>query len=406
MTNTVKEENSTENPQSTLSLPSAVRAIQLVIVGVCLVGLGVAVELTRIHYESHTNPEFKSICAINEALNCETVARSPWSVFAGLPISVWGIFAYLLFAALGVYGLIRRTTLSGFYMTAFSFALAASAALAYIAVAFINSICLFCTTLYVVNTALFLLGIVQLRLEKTTPVSAVIRDFIHVVSNPRFFAPVAFVFAVVIVFTFALLPTYWLTSRYENLPKMASGVTEDGAWWIGAKTPKVTIMEFTDYECPFCRRAHYQTRMMLARYRNDVRLVHRHMPMDIKCNEYMKTPYHERSCEFAAAAECAGEQGKFWQMNDALFGIQDNMSAAQVDLDELIDKLALNVEQYEKCLSSAKVAQTIGADIDEGTRRQLPGTPTYFIGAQPYPGAIPEVTVENLLKRAKKRASH
>ena len=401
MNEPLKEQNATGKAPCDQPLPSAVRVTQIIILLVSLVGLGVAVELTHIHYESHTNPDFKSICAINEALNCETVARSSWSVFAGLPVSVWGIFAYVLFAALSAYGLIRRKTLSGFYMTAFTIALGTAATLAYIAVAFINSICLFCTTLYVVNAALFVLGVVQLRLEKTAPASAVTRDFRLVISSYRFFLPAGLLFSGLVIFTYVLTPAYWATSQYDNLPRLNNGVTEEGAYWIGAKNPKVTILEFTDYECPYCRRAHSQTRMMLARYKDDVRLVHRHMPMDVKCNEYMKSPYHERACEFAVTAECAGEQGKFWEMNDALFGAQENMNAEEVNLDELVGMLDLNVEQYEKCLSSAKVAQIIGADIDEGTRRKLPGTPTYFIGAQPYPGAVPEITIKNLLKRTR-----
>ncbi|MBN2715371.1 MAG: thioredoxin domain-containing protein [Deltaproteobacteria bacterium] len=378
-----------------------VRVIQIVILLVCLTGLGVAVELTHIHYESHTNPAFKSICAINEAVNCETVARSPWSVFAGLPISVWGMLAYLLFVVLETYSLLRRKVLSGFHFVAFSGALVASGLLAYISTVIIKSLCLFCTTLYVVNTTLFILGLTALYKTTRNPLGAIVADVKTVIGGYRFFAPLALLYVGLAIATYSLIPVYWQTSKYDSLPAMDSGVTDSGAHWIGAKNPKVTIVEFSDHECPFCRRAHYHMRMMVARHKNEVRLVHRHMPMDNKCNEYLDMAYHERACEFAAAVECAGEQGKYWEMNDAVFGAQENASAASVNLDDIFDKLELDGNRIEKCMSTPRVARIIGADIDEGTRRQIPGTPTYFIGAQPYPGAVPEQTVINLLKRIK-----
>jgi uncharacterized membrane protein/protein-disulfide isomerase len=390
------------NNKSTASpsgIPAAAFRVQIALLLVSLIGLGVAMELTHIHYESHTNPDFKSICAINEALNCETVARSPWSVFAELPISVWGMFAYLLFIVLGVYQLVKKISLSGFYVVALSGAVIASAILAYISTFEIKSLCLFCTTLYVVNTTLFILGIVLLRIHRTSPVQAVRSDFRQVISNISFFLPLAIVLGAGIAAVYLLLPPYWRTSSFDSLPPLDSGITEDGHHWIGAKSPVITITEFSDYECPFCRRAHYNIRMMVARYKDRIRLIHWHMPMDNKCNEYLSAAFHERACEFARAVECAGDQDKFWQMNDQIFGAQETRKAADVNLPEIVDTLKINPDKFEDCMQSADPAKRIGNDIDEGTRRKLPGTPTYFIGAQPYPGGIPEETIHNLLKR-------
>ena len=72
------------------------------------VGLGLSIELTRIHHRVHTDPEFASICNISDAINCENVARSPYSVVLGLPVSVWGILAYLTIGGLVLSGLARR----------------------------------------------------------------------------------------------------------------------------------------------------------------------------------------------------------------------------------------------------------------------------------------------------------
>ena len=384
---------------SVTPIPRSAHIIQIIILLISLLGLGVAIELTHIHYESHTNPNFESICAINEAVNCETVARSPHSVFAGLPISVWGMLAYLLYVVLVGYSLLRRRVLAGFYQVAFAGGFLVSGLLAFISTMVIKSLCLFCTTLYVVNITLFILGIVQSRILGKSPIAAIIDDFRWVVSRYRFFIPLAVLYTALAAATYSFIPVYWESSQYDSLPKLDHGVTADGEHWIGAKNPKVTIVEFSDYQCPFCRRAHYQMRLLVAKYRNDVRLIHRHIPFDNKCNEYLDQAYHERACEFSRMVECASEQEKFWEMNDAVFGIQEKVPAAQVDLDTLVKRLKLNPAKIEKCLKSAKVAQIIGRDIDAGMKRQIAGTPTYFIGAQPYTGIVPEETIQNLLRR-------
>ncbi|MBN2341061.1 MAG: thioredoxin domain-containing protein [Deltaproteobacteria bacterium] len=374
-------------------------AYPLIILLISVLGLGVAAELTHIHYESHTNPEFHSICAINEALNCETVARSPYSVFLGLPISVWGLFAYTIFAVLCIFMLRQKKALAGVFLAAFSSALVASALLAYISTQIIQSLCLFCTTLYVVNTSLFIIGIFWVRSQHTSPMRLLVSDIQFMFSKLRFFVPFALNAAILLTATLLLFPRYWSQSLFSTLPTLPTGITDDGNHWIGAKNPKLTIVEFSDYECPFCRRAHYQMRQILARHAEEIRIVHKHMPMDNKCNEYLEQPFHDRACEFAKVVECAGKQGKFWEMNDMLFGIQDTVPTEQVDVDDLSEQLALDIAAMKKCMTSADVIQQIGANIDEASRRNIPGTPTYYVGAQPYPGGIPEETLIKYLKR-------
>lgn len=377
------------------------RSLSVVILIVCLLGLAVAVELTLIHYRSHTDPEFSSICAINDALNCETVARSPYSVFLGLPISVWGLFAYSFLTVLVLYQWIAKTVLDGIFFIAFSAALVASAILAYISMTIIESLCLFCTTLYVVNTVLFVVGVVAVRRRRVNLFSIFKTDFTQIFKKLRFFIPFGLNTVLLLVFTLAFYPRYWQQTSFDIIPKMNTGIDKDKNHWIGAKNPKVTIVEYSDYECPFCRRAHLQMRMMLARYADEVRLVHKQMPMDNKCNDYLEKPFHQRACEFAKSVECAGQQGKFWEMNDALFGIQDTVSAKNIDLDGLLSQLKIDKKAHDTCMKSAQIAKKIGSHIDMASRLEIPGTPTFFYGAQPYPGGIPEQTLKKILARKK-----
>lgn len=80
---------------------------------------------------------------------------------------------------------------------------------------------------------------------------------------------------------------------------------------IGAKKPKVTLIEYSDFECPFCQRFHPTTKQILAKYPNDVALVYRHFPLE---------SIHQNAKGYAVASECAAQQDKFWEFADAIFG--------------------------------------------------------------------------------------
>lgn len=387
-----------DNESKSEPTPYSTRLTIFVLV-VCLIGLGVAVELTTIHYQSHTNPNYESICAINKALNCETVARSRYSVFLGLPISVWGIFAYGVFIMLCGYSLLRKRSLSGILVLGFGGAFTASVLLAYISTVLIESLCLFCTTLYFVNTILLVLGIVQNLPRPGSLFKNIAEDFAFVFSKLRFFGPLGIAFATLVALTLILYPPYWKQSQFATLPVLNTGVTPEGHPWIGAINPILTVVEFSDYECPFCRRAHYEMRMMLARYSDEVRLVHKHMPMDNKCNAYIENPFHERACEFAKAADCAGAQKKFWPFNDVLFGTQETQPAENINLEKLSDQLHMDFAKLLACMKSAKTIKRISEQIHEANNLHIPGTPTYYVGAQPYPGGIPEQTLQKILKK-------
>ena len=80
---------------------------------------------------------------------------------------------------------------------------------------------------------------------------------------------------------YGFVPSYWKTPGWSDLPTLASGNDERGHHWIGAADPRLTIVEFSDYECPHCRAAHKAIRVLAARHPEQIRLVHRHLPLDM-----------------------------------------------------------------------------------------------------------------------------
>jgi protein-disulfide isomerase len=150
-----------------------------------------------------------------------------------------------------------------------------------------------------------------------------------------------------------------------------------GAPSLGPASAPVTIVEFSDYQCPYCRRAQNTVDELVAKYKDKVRLVHRDFPLD----------GHPRAFPAARAARCAGEQGRFWDYHRGLlvgtgdFSDQDFKSRAQA--------LGLDGSKFDACLQSPRHDQEIRASVEDGTRIGVTGTPAFFINGRMLFGARP-----------------
>jgi protein-disulfide isomerase/uncharacterized membrane protein len=365
-----------------------------------LLGVVVSVELTRIHVFVHTDPTYHSVCAVSEGVNCETVAASPYSVFAGLPVSVWGLAAYVVMGALGLWGWSRRrlhpTWSLGLLLVLTTVSIVSSAILAYISVTRINSLCLFCMGSYAVNVGLCGVCLVAWRQTRTHAVKLVLDDLKALDARPALLSVLVLAGAVTLGALYALVPSYWKTPSWSDLPRIATGKDDGDHYWIGAQSPRLTIVEFSDYECPHCRAAHKAIRALAAKHSEQVRLVHRHLPLDMACNPGLSRPFHTRACIFAEAAECAGLQGRFWEMNDALFSIQETVKTKDVDPVELAVRLGLNRSDFKRCLEGHATAERIAVDVRESMARKLTGTPSFLVGERLFMGRIPDAELEQL----------
>ncbi len=370
------------------------RTIAAVSAFFCLLGIGISIELTRIHWFVYTDLDYHSVCAVSEGVNCETVAISPYSVFAGLPVSVWGIFGYLALLILSLWSLTEKR-LHSYWPVALYFLLTmlfvgVSAVLAYIAVTRIDSICLFCTATYLINLSLFGLSILAIRRSLSTFRTLFILDVMALAIRPKLTLGLAISAVFVIAILELWVPSYWKSPGWTELPKPAFGIDDEGHHWVGAVHPMMTIVEFSDYECPHCRSAHKDIRLQTASHPQKIRLVHRHFPLDTACNPQLKRPFHTRACEFAEAAECAALQGRFWEMNDALFSIQETVKTKNVDLSEIAVRLGLDRSAFKKCLNTHETRGRIAADIKDAVKLKLKGTPSFLLDGDLFVGRIPD----------------
>ncbi len=146
----------------------------------------------------------------------------------------------------------------------------------------------------------------------------------------------------------------------------------------GPENAPITIVEFSDFQCPYCSRANETVDQVMKAYPNQVRLVFRHFPLD----------FHQQAPKASEAALCAGDQGKFWEMHDTLFA---NQKALEVPaLKGYAKQLGLDTGKFDKCLDSGEKGSIVQADLADGKKVGVNGTPAFFIngillsGAQPF----------------------
>jgi protein-disulfide isomerase len=146
---------------------------------------------------------------------------------------------------------------------------------------------------------------------------------------------------------------------------------------VGPATAPVTIVEFSDFQCPFCGRFFPTLKEVKRKYGDKVRFVFRQFPL----------PFHESAQKAAEASLCADDQGKFWQLHDAMFG---NQAALGVDqLKARAVELGLKVDDFNKCLDSGAKAAIIEADKKAGSEAGVTGTPAMYINGRLISGAVP-----------------
>lgn len=153
----------------------------------------------------------------------------------------------------------------------------------------------------------------------------------------------------------------------------------------GSATAPIMIVEFSDYQCPYCRRAEPTVRSLLAKYGERVALSYRDFPL---------TSLHPQAMIAAEASRCAEEQGKFWEYHDQLF------TAPALDKNALVDvahNLKLDSAQFESCLNSEKYKAEIEADEQAGRNAGVTGTPGFFINGIEFSGARPESDFSNVI---------
>jgi protein-disulfide isomerase len=152
-------------------------------------------------------------------------------------------------------------------------------------------------------------------------------------------------------------------------------VATAGHPWSGGKDALVTLVEFSDFQCPYCRAAEPTVKELRDKYGEEVKFVYMDFPLGM----------HVHALDAANAAQCAADQDKFWQYHDALFANQ--LKLAPTDLKVAATKLGLDSEKFNACFDSQKHLSEIRAEQAEGTTAGVSATPTFFVNGREIEGA-------------------
>jgi protein-disulfide isomerase len=158
-------------------------------------------------------------------------------------------------------------------------------------------------------------------------------------------------------------------------PRVA--VAPDGPSRGPADAP-VVVVEFSDYQCPFCKRAEPTVTALMQKYPTQVRLVYRHLPLD---------QIHPRARPAAIAAVCAEQQGKFWEYHDTLFANQQAL--ADADLEKYATTLGMDADKFKACRADPASDSKVSADAAAARAAGLTGTPAFFVNGILVSGARP-----------------
>ena len=178
----------------------------------------------------------------------------------------------------------------------------------------------------------------------------------------------------------------WSVELSFNAPHFVLELDDGVSPAKGSAKPAVTIVEFSDFECPFCSEVQGTLKQVMQTYSKDVRLVFKHMPLE----------GHRNSLPAARAAYCAAEQDRFWQFHDALFASR-NLSPALFE--QVANDLGLGVPKFRACLESEQSRTAIVKDIETARFFRIESTPSFIVNGKLIKGALSFADFQKIIER-------
>lgn len=379
--------------------PLAFKYYYIPVLTLGLAGLANMIYLGVSHYRVYNDIGYESFCAISRSLNCDTVSQSPYSIFLGMPVPVWGILGYLFICYTLLLAGSRSANRERMWPLLFWVSLGFSIYslfLAVISAFIIHSYCLMCMVGYLVNFGLlYYAWFVNNRFGNKGLLWGLASDVRFMLAHRK--TTVAVVMGILVFSTSGpfWFPTYWELKRPESDLSLPRGVTETGHPWIGAENPKLVIHEFTDYLCFQCKKMHYYLRRLIETYPEKIRLVHRHFPMDHQYNPLVQNPYHVGSGKLAILSIHAKHKDKFWEANDYFYRLGSRREPVKIS--SIASTLELSHEELLVALNNKEYLSMLFNDIEKGMDHGIKATPTYLVNDKLYQGQIPSQVLTKVL---------
>ncbi len=374
--------------------------------------------------------EDNSICDINKVISCKLVDASPYSTIRGIPMSGLGLVYYILVIIFLLKTLIKQNKSSLIFALMMSLpAFVATIGMAYLSFVKLKLICLFCSGMYVVNLGL-LIGLLYALKISVSEMICFLRENLKSIFGHSLFSLLVLAGAVLILNqNVKSAKVEWQEKQKlqahknpndPNQPKNPELSIEDilklyfdqkpididtkGAQAYGNTASHVSLVEFSDFECPYCKKAADFLKPVLQEYGEDIGFYFINYPLDRACNKYLTHDMHKMACEAAKAGYCAGKQGKFWDYYEVLFASQPKFE--KKDLISYAGQAHIDSQKLETCLDSVEALDKIKDDVEQGQKSNIHGTPSLFINGRPVSGWNNLELFKAILDEELKRANH
>jgi protein-disulfide isomerase/uncharacterized membrane protein len=362
---------------------------------IALAGVVVSAVTLYVDQRLATDAGYTSFCNVSQNVNCDAVLASRYGRFLEIPVPVWSLAAFGLGAALALPGALGAASAWAdlLLVVLASASLGFTLVMAAIAGFVLKALCLLCLTMYLIVAAWVAIvlpfagrfpAVGQLLGRRSTVYAGAAVGLLAAVSAGAWSA-------VRVPPTLETVEAICGTDPrfcefYRDQPVSTAATVVGGEPHAkGPDDAPVTIVEFSDFQCPACAHA-FLDLQDLVRRRRDVRLVFRHYPLDDRCNEAMSHGVHPVACLAACAAECAAQQDKFWEYHNLLF--ENQAGLARDTLFSLARDCGLDIARFRTCLDDPATLELVRDDVGAGSALGIKSTPTIFINGRRIEGAL------------------
>ncbi|HCH66017.1 MAG: hypothetical protein CL927_12020 [Deltaproteobacteria bacterium] len=349
-------------------------------------GVGVSLYLGRQHHPSHAS----SMCNVDEVFNCDVINTSAYSELGGIPIAFLGTAFYF-----GCLVLVAQAGRSREAYARAGHVVAAGSALSVLYSVFLayqstllGAWCLFCISLYGLNLVLLVGGLWMVQ-DSGASFGAGVMEAVKGMGD-RSLATITISGAVALVLSMGwyggLGPVPATSTGGTNAAEvnvaalvegLAPGAAMDGTEPVyGDPSAPYTVLEWADFECPHCGIVAPELKQ-LANDHPEIRVVFRNYPLDMACNPNIQREFHKNSCTAAYAAECAQQQGKFWELTGLMFKNQSYLDRAGIET--MAEQKGLDVASLGTCMEDPATKAAVKADLEAGESAGVTGTPALFL---------------------------
>ena len=343
-------------------------------------GLALALVLTADHYAAAD----QAFCAAAGIVDCKRVTGSAYGSIAGVPVALIGAGYFAAVAFLAISYAVGRGRAAGGVVALAGLAVAYDVYLAWASTQ-LGALCPMCAATWALNVILLVGGIVAAIREPGGIGAALTASLKDDAVN----AAIIGVGVMLVGHLVTRGPTGSAAGGANAGPSTGSAAVSglfrqvDGTIvpdptdnTKGPPDARFHIVEWADFECPYCGDMAPEIDA-LVKQNPDLKVSFRHYPISQVCNRYVEGERHVNACHAAAAAECAGRQGRFWDLQQQMFKNQEYLG--KDDLRFMAEQVGLDMAAFEACMGDPAVAQIVKDDVEAGAAANLSGTPAVFL---------------------------